>query len=355
MEEDLRARRLLYLPGRPDVIEVGMGQGDRDGLQPVLSESRQNFFGLVPRVDDERLPRLGTADDRAVDFEQTDRKRLNDKAVLSRAQSPSNGLRRFAERHYSKRPVPISTRKGLPSQAPEGNIRPAMPRAIIFDFNGILADDEEVHFLMFQRVLGEEGILLAREKYYGEYLGYDDRGCFRAACLAAGRMLSDEDLADLIERKSAYYTAHVAGHDVLYPGAVEAVWRMSGRYALAVVSGALRNEIDGILERAGLRSLFRVVVAAEDVSAGKPDPEGFVRALAKLNEKQTGARPLQPEECLVIEDSHAGIEAARRAGMPVLAIAHTYPAESLRDADDVIPSISDLTIEAVERPARRNA
>lgn len=229
-----------------------------------------------------------------------------------------------------------------------------MPRAIIFDFNGILADDEEVHFLMFQRVLGEEGILLAREKYYGEYLGYDDRGCFRAACLAAGRMLSDEDLADLIGRKSAYYTAHVAGHDVLYPGAAEAVWRMSGRYALAVVSGALRSEINDILGRAGLRSLFRVVVAAEDVSAGKPDPEGFVKALAELNGKET-ASPIRPDECLVIEDSHAGIEAARRAGMPVLAIAHTYPAESLRDADDVIPSIADLTIEAVERLARRNA
>ncbi|MBI1865761.1 MAG: HAD family phosphatase [Nitrospirae bacterium] len=230
-----------------------------------------------------------------------------------------------------------------------------MPRAIVFDFNGVLADDEEVHFLMFQRVLGEERILLTREKYYEEYLGYDDRGCFRAACLAAGRTLSDGDLADLIGRKSAYYTAHVAGHDVLYPGAAEAVWRMSGRYALAVVSGALRNEIDGILGRAGIRNLFRVVVAAEDVSAGKPDPEGFVRALAEMNEKQTGARPLRPEECLVIEDSHAGIEAARRAGMPVLAVAHTYPAESLRDADDVIPSIADLTADVAERLTGRNA
>ncbi len=231
-----------------------------------------------------------------------------------------------------------------------------MLKAIIFDFNGVLADDEEVHFLMFQRVLGEEGILLTREKYYGEYLGYDDRGCFRAACLAAGRNLADEDLAGLIERKSAYYTAHVAGHDVLYPGAAEAVWRMSGRYALAVVSGALRSEIDDILRRAGLRSQFRVVVAAEDVSAGKPDPEGFVKALAELNGKRAaGSAMLEPDECLVIEDSHAGIEAAHRAGMPVLAVAHTYPAESLRDADDVIPSIADLTADVAERLTRRNA
>ncbi|OGW60121.1 MAG: hypothetical protein A2V83_02985 [Nitrospirae bacterium RBG_16_64_22] len=206
-----------------------------------------------------------------------------------------------------------------------------------------------MHFLMFQRVLGEEGILLTHEKYYGEYLGYDDRGCFRAACLAAGRGLSDGDLADLIGRKSAYYTAHVAGHNVLYPGAAEAVWRMSGRYALAVVSGALRSEIDDILGRAGIRNLFRVVVAAEDVSAGKPDPEGFVTALAKINERETGGSVLQPEECLVVEDSHAGIEAARRAEMPVLAVAHTYPAESLRDADDVIPSIADLTADVAER------
>ena len=118
MEEDLRVRRLLDIPGRPDVIEVGMGQGRPRRPSACAFRGPPEFFRPRPRVDDERLPSLRTADDRTVDFEQTDRKRLNDKAVLSRSQSPSNGLKRFAERHYNKRPVPISTTKGLPSRAP---------------------------------------------------------------------------------------------------------------------------------------------------------------------------------------------------------------------------------------------
>lgn len=218
-----------------------------------------------------------------------------------------------------------------------------MLRAIIFDFDGVVADNEPVHCAMFQRVLGEIGIFLSKDEYYAEYLGYDDKGCFTAVLTARGRPTPQSTIDDLVARKARVYLEYIRAHLVIFPGVQDFVRRAATRYRLAIASGALRHEIEFILEQAGIRKEFEHITSAEDVSHGKPDPEGFLHALASLN-RNTPARQsaLLPGDCLVIEDSLPGIQAARRAGMKALAVANTHPAHELGAADVVVASLKDL-------------
>ena len=225
----------------------------------------------------------------------------------------------------------------------------AMLRAMMVDFNGVIVDDEPVHCRMFQKVLAEEGLPLSEADYYRTYIGMDDRDCFAAVLARHGRRPTPALLEELIRRKSRYYKAHIRQHLVLFPGAADFVRQAARRYPLAIVSGALRHEIECILGRAGLRECFAGLVAAEDVAHGKPHPEGYRRALEMLNRMRFQASaPLKPQECLVIEDTEAGIQAGHAAGMKVLAVAHTAPAEALAEADAVYPSLAEVTLEAAE-------
>jgi HAD superfamily hydrolase (TIGR01509 family) len=208
-------------------------------------------------------------------------------------------------------------------------------RVVIFDFNGVVVDDEPLHFELFQRVMAEEGLILTEEIYREKYLGYDDRGCFIAALSDAGRKDTGQ-IDRLIARKAAYYREAFEKRFLLFPGVVELVRRLVERFPLAIASGALRDEIELVLDRADLRDCFRVIVAAEDVSACKPDPEGYLKALAALN--SSGAAALA-NQCLVIEDSIAGVKAAKRAGMRCLAVTNSYAAEELKEADWIVNSL----------------
>jgi beta-phosphoglucomutase-like phosphatase (HAD superfamily) len=115
-----------------------------------------------------------------------------------------------------------------------------------------------------------------------------------------------------------------------------------GRIPTAICSGALLPEIEMILEGAGLRNYFEVIVSAEQVERGKPDPEGFLLALKLLNKKLK--KSIKPEDCVVIEDSHWGLQAAKAAGMRAVAITNTYAAEHLKPADKIIAHLTDLTL-----------
>jgi beta-phosphoglucomutase len=196
---------------------------------------------------------------------------------------------------------------------------------------------------LFRAVLTEEGIALSDEDYRGKYLGYDDRGCFVAALADAGREREANDAAfinELIERKASLYRAAINERYLLFPGVVELVRSLAKTYPLAIASGALRGEIEMVLERGGIRDCFQAIIAAEDVGACKPDPEGYLKALAALN--ACGLRRIQPGECLVIEDSIAGVDAAKRAGMRCLAVTNSYSVEELREADWVAAGLADL-------------
>jgi beta-phosphoglucomutase len=218
-------------------------------------------------------------------------------------------------------------------------------KAVIFDFNGVLVDDEPIHLELFRKVLGEVGLSLTDEEYYAKYLGMDDRGCFRAVFKDKGRDLDDAGLAELIRRKAAYYCETIADRIVIFPGVKRLIPELAARLPLAIASGALRHEIELILQRAGLKVFFRAIVSAEDVAAGKPHPEIFIKALGEINKEQR--EPIGAAECLIIEDSKDGILAARRAGIKCLAVANSHPAAEL-EAEAVVGSLEEITIPFLE-------
>jgi beta-phosphoglucomutase len=217
-----------------------------------------------------------------------------------------------------------------------------MLRAVIFDFNGIIIDDEPIHFKLFQRVLGEEGITLTEEAYYARYLGFDDRGAFTAGFRDNNRPLMDDKLAELIDRKATYYQQAIRDHVVIFPGVKTLVYELAPFVSLAVASGALRREIVTILTTAGLLNYFQALVSAEDVKQGKPEPEIYLAVLAKL--KAGGSPKIEPGDCVVIEDSKEGIRGARRAGMKCLAVTNSHPAELLGEAHAVVKSLEEVTV-----------
>jgi HAD superfamily hydrolase (TIGR01509 family) len=223
-----------------------------------------------------------------------------------------------------------------------------MLRAIIFDFDGVVADSEPVHFAVFQRVLGDLGFFLSKEEYYSSYLGYDDKGCFAAFLTERGQTASPAAIDDLVRRKAVAYLDYIRHHLVIFPGVREFVREAAGRYRLAICSGALRHEIEFILEEAGIRKEFEHITSAEDIAHGKPDPEGFLHALAALDRIRLHEQ-LTPAECLVIEDSIPGIRGARAAGMKVLAVANTHAVEELHEADAVTHSLVGLAPRELER------
>jgi HAD superfamily hydrolase (TIGR01509 family) len=225
-------------------------------------------------------------------------------------------------------------------------------RAILFDFNGVLVDDEPIHFALFQRVLGEEAVELTREEYYRDYLALDDRACFTAALSAAGKPPDAMRLARLITRKATYYRDWIRreGHP-FFPGAAELIAATLGAgHEMGLVSGALRQEIEDALDQLEVRARFKVVISAEDVEHSKPHPEGYRKALAALNgQPPLPQRLYHPHEVLAIEDTPGGLTAAAQAGLRTLAVAHTYPAEQLRDAEHVLPTLAEIDLAQLQK------
>lgn len=223
-----------------------------------------------------------------------------------------------------------------------------MLRAVIFDFNGILVDDEPIHLEIFQRVLEEEGIAISERDYYARYLGMDDRGCFKAAYQEHRRKLDESSLAGLVQRKADYYREAIQKRMTVFSGVKKLIPALSIRYPLAIASGALRSEIELILQSIGLRTFFQVIVSAEDVREGKPDPEIFLKALRLLNQRQPRVQAILPSECLIVEDSKEGISGAKRAGIKCLAVANSHPAEELKEAAAVVGSLEEVSIPFLE-------
>jgi beta-phosphoglucomutase-like phosphatase (HAD superfamily)/CheY-like chemotaxis protein len=220
-----------------------------------------------------------------------------------------------------------------------------MIRAVIFDFNGVLVDDEPLHFALFREVLGGLGVSISEHDYHGRYLGLDDRGCFEAALLDAGQSADRARVDELIARKALRY-AEEAGRGLrFFPGAADCLAVLAGRWPLAINSGALRPEIELALNLLDRRDRVAVIVSAEDTTRCKPDPEGYTLALQGLRRRSIALSDLAPADCLVIEDSLAGIESAKGAGMRAVGVPNTYDADRLRGAgaDEIIDGLTRLT------------
>jgi len=216
-------------------------------------------------------------------------------------------------------------------------------RAVIFDFDGVIADTEPLHFEGLRRTLAAIGISLTESDYYANYLGFDDRGCILEALRVNQRPSTDAIVQDLMQNKAVAYLASIRDHLVIFPGVREFVEEAAAAYPIAIASGALRPEIELILEQAGLRKAFRHITSAEDVTRSKPDPEPFLHALAGVN-RQQASPTLAPSNCLVIEDSLPGIRAAKAAGMKVLAVTNTHTVQDLHEADAISPNLRETRL-----------
>jgi len=208
-----------------------------------------------------------------------------------------------------------------------------MDRAILFDFNGVIVDDEPQHCGALIETLATYGFALDRAGYYREYLGFDDRECFRYSFERMGLAADAARIQEAIERKAVRYERAIRASMTLVPGSAEFIRAAAvAGYRMAIVSGALRREIDLVLNIAGLTAHFELIVAAEDVGACKPDPQGYFKAEAHLG--------LPPGRCVVIEDSLPGLDAARRAGIRCAMIATSHSPEDLAGADTIWPSLA---------------
>jgi len=210
--------------------------------------------------------------------------------------------------------------------------------AILFDFNGVLVDDERLHWRAFREVLARLGIALPRALYNAHYLAFDDPTAFRAALRDAGWPPARRRRAvvgRLVRQKRLLFRRLCARDGIgVSSGARRVVRALSAEVPLAVVSGAARLEVVGALRQAGLLHLFGAIVAAEDVRRCKPGPEGYKKALRRLGMAAGAA-------CIAVEDSPGGIAAARAAGLRTLGVATSYAAPALLRAGafDVVSSL----------------
>ena len=215
---------------------------------------------------------------------------------------------------------------------------PRWPRAVLFDFDGVIVNSEPLHFYAFHEVLKTERIEITEDEYYREIIGFDDRGAFRKIFERRGRPLEPKVLLALMARKSGIMMDLIQDRRfTALPGVEEFVRSLWRTRPLAICSGALREEIEAMLEGVSLRDCFPVIVAAEDVAVGKPDPSGYLLTLKLLSEKTK--KPLTPADCLVVEDAPTVIRSVKAVGFPTLGVATSYPLMKLADADWAVKTL----------------
>jgi beta-phosphoglucomutase len=223
-------------------------------------------------------------------------------------------------------------------------------QAVFFDFDGVIADSEPLHLRAYQTVLSADGIDLRKDDYYARYLGYDDVGLFQALGKDQGLALTAETIDRWVEAKSRVVDEMLSSASILFPGAADCVKMFAAHVPLAVASGALEPEIEKVLNGAGLRQYFAAIASASDGVRGKPAPDLYLLAMAKIRNRAA----VDPASCIAIEDSHWGLAAAREAGLRCIAVTHTYPAAELGVADLVVDRLGDLTLSRIEELLRDN-
>lgn len=220
-------------------------------------------------------------------------------------------------------------------------------QAIVFDFDGVIANSEPLHLRAYQLALAEEGVELARAEYFSHYLGYDDVGMIEALARDRGIAMSDRRITALVARKTARLQELMHPDAVLFPGAQAFVREAAGRVPVAIASGAQHHEIVEILAAAGLDSLFAAIVAAGDTPQSKPSPAPYLLAFERLQASAGGG--LDPRRCVAIEDSRWGLESAQKAGLRCVGVTNSYTADELPGAELIAEGLRALTIDMLDR------
>ena len=209
-------------------------------------------------------------------------------------------------------------------------------RAAVFDFDGVIVDSEPLHYRSLRDALRPEGVEIDEEEYLRIYLAHDDRVAIQKALEHHGERADPERMDGIEARKIEIFARMIPGIPV-FEGAREVVSALGAEVPLAIASGARHDEIEAILAGLGLRDAFQAIVGAEDAERSKPDPAPYLEAARRLAARAPG---LDPAECVAFEDSIPGIAAALGAGMKVVGIAHSYPADRLRAAHRVVDSLA---------------
>jgi beta-phosphoglucomutase len=220
-------------------------------------------------------------------------------------------------------------------------------QAIVFDFDGVIANSEPLHLRAFQQALASEGIELSSADYYAHYLGYDDVGLFKTLAKDRGLVVNDEYVTALVARKGERMQALLRSGSVLFPGATDFIRLAAAAVPIAIASGALRHEIDEVIDAAGVSDLFVTIVAAGDTPQSKPSPAPYRLALERLRE--TSGRNIDPRRAVAIEDSKWGLESAHGAGLRLVGVTNSYPAHELTGAELVVEGLRTLTLPDLDR------
>lgn len=230
----------------------------------------------------------------------------------------------------------------MPTDSPTERAAHTTIQAIVFDFDGVIADSEPVHERALLETVEAEGLTFTHEQYQTEIIGYDDRDAFPAIYRMNGTPFDQAQADRLIESKTELLHRLISeGAVTPFPGTLDLARQAKARgIPIAICSGALQEEIGLMLEAFGAADVFEIIVAADDVARAKPDPAGYLLAAQKLG--------IDPAACACIEDTPTGIQAARAAGYGnIIAVAHSLPKPDLADAHAAFDATTDLTLAAL--------
>lgn len=225
-------------------------------------------------------------------------------------------------------------------------------KAVLFDFNGVIINDEPLHQRLIEQLLLAENLRPKTEEFRQYCLGRSDRACLKDLLSLRGRSVTEDYLNQLIARKSRAYQEQLAALAKLpiYPGVEDFIYKVrTAQLPMAVVSGAVRAEIELVLTRSKLLPYFKTIVPGDEISASKPNPEGYLLAVSRLNQLEPQLQ-LAPQHCLAIEDTPAGIAAAKHAGMQVVGVANSYPFHFMqRQANWAVDYLSQLELDRIQQ------
>ena len=213
------------------------------------------------------------------------------------------------------------------------------PRAVLWDMDGTLVDSGRLHHEAWRELMAGLGRTLSYEEFAATF-GLRNDAILRRLVDPA---MSDAEVARIGDEKEARYRDLVRAHGVAaLPGALDWLARLAAAgWRQAIASSGPRANAAAIVDTLGLDGTFAAIVAAEDVTHGKPHPEVFLTAAARL--------AVPPARCVVLEDAPAGLDAGRRAGMPTVGVLSTHPH---LEADVVVASLADLDPQALDRLVR---